>query len=178
MKATGIVRRIDDLGRVVVPKEIRRTMRIKEGDPLEIFTNDGEIILKKYSSLIEIQTYANIYVDILHKFIKYPILVTDKDLVVYTIGVNKREYIERRVSTTTEDIIKNRTFVFSENKDDDNIIAIEGIQTKVKGIVSISSLNDNIGSLIILDNPNLNNIKLDKDLVLITAEYLGKQISE
>lgn len=68
MKATGIVRRIDDLGRVVIPKEIRRTMRIREGDPLEIYTdNDGEVIFKKYSPIGELSGFAGIYAEVLHK---------------------------------------------------------------------------------------------------------------
>ena len=66
MKATGIVRRIDDLGRVVIPKEIRRTLRIKEGTPLEIFTDrEGEIILKKYSPIGELSTFAREYAEAL-----------------------------------------------------------------------------------------------------------------
>ena len=68
MRATGIVRRIDDLGRVVIPKEIRRTMRIREGDPLEIFTDrDGSVILRKYSPIGEIGEFAQEYAEAMHK---------------------------------------------------------------------------------------------------------------
>ena len=77
MKATGIVRRIDDLGRVVIPKEIRRTLRIREGDPLEIFTsNDGEVIFKKYSPIGELSSFAGQYAEILHKTTAKPVLAT------------------------------------------------------------------------------------------------------
>ena len=93
MKATGIVRRIDDLGRVVIPKEIRRTLRIREGDPLEIFTsNDGEVIFKKYSPIGELSAFAAQYADILHKTSGKAVIVCDRDHVVADAGVPKRSY--------------------------------------------------------------------------------------
>ena len=80
MKATGIVRRIDDLGRVVIPKEIRRTMRIREGDPLEIFvSNEGEVIFKKYSPISELGSIAAQYCEVLFRTAGYPVLITDRD---------------------------------------------------------------------------------------------------
>lgn len=76
MKATGIVRRIDDLGRVVIPKEIRRTMRIREGDPLEIFTdNDGEVVFKKYSPVGEMTPFALQYADVMSRACGLPVLI-------------------------------------------------------------------------------------------------------
>ena len=81
MKATGIVRRIDDLGRVVIPKEIRRTMRIREGDPLEIFvSNEGEVIFKKYSPISELGSIAAQYCEVLFRTAGYPVLITDTGL--------------------------------------------------------------------------------------------------
>ena len=92
MKATGIVRRIDDLGRVVVPKEIRRTLRIREGDPLEIFTDrQGEIILKKYSPIGELSAFAKEYADSLATTIGTTICITDHDQVVAAAGFGKRK---------------------------------------------------------------------------------------
>ena len=83
MKATGIVRRIDDLGRVVIPKEIRRTMRIREGDPLEIFvSNEGEVIFKKYSPISELGSIAAQYCEVLYRTAGFPVLITDRDHVV------------------------------------------------------------------------------------------------
>lgn len=176
MKATGIVRRIDDLGRVVIPKEIRRTMRIREGDPLEIYTNsDGEVIFKKYSSIGEIVNYATIFASILNKFIKYPVVITDKDGVIAAVGVQKREYLERRITSYTEEIIDARKPMFS--KDDDTIYAIEGIKVKALAIVPIISINDTVGALVILDNGDTK-IPLDENIISITAEYLGKQIAD
>ena len=88
MKATGIVRKIDDLGRVVIPKEIRRTMRIREGDPLEIYTNnDGEVIFKKYSAINEMYQNASQVCEIMHKLSGCPVIVFDRDHVVAVAGV-------------------------------------------------------------------------------------------
>ena len=87
MKATGIVRRIDDLGRVVIPKEIRRTMRIREGDPLEIYTdNEGEVIFKKYSPMGELGPYTKQYVDVLNRTSGLAVVICDRDQVIAVSG--------------------------------------------------------------------------------------------
>ena len=104
MKATGIVRRIDDLGRVVIPKEIRRTLRIREGDPLEIFTNtDGGVIFRKYSPVGELSSFAEQYAEVLSKTANVPVLICDSDHVVAAAGVSKKEFLERRVTQAMED---------------------------------------------------------------------------
>ena len=98
MKATGIVRRIDDLGRVVIPKEIRRTMRIREGDPLEIYTDrEGEVIFKKYSPIGELGQIAAQYAETLCKTCDLSVVVTDRDEVVAASGVPKKEYLEKKL---------------------------------------------------------------------------------
>ena len=99
MKATGIVRRIDDLGRVVIPKEIRRTMRIREGDPLEIYTDrEGEVIFKKYSPIGELTNFASQYAETLHKVCLMDVIICDRDVVIACSGVPKREYLEKSLS--------------------------------------------------------------------------------
>ena len=99
MKATGIVRRIDDLGRIVIPKEIRRTQRIREGDPLEIFTTaDGEVIFKKYSPMGELMMFAEQYAEVLQKNIGHTVLICDRDTIIAAVGSAKREFGERRIS--------------------------------------------------------------------------------
>ena len=96
MKATGIVRRIDDLGRVVIPKEIRRTMRIREGDPLEIYTDrEGEVIFKKYSPIGELSSFASQYADTLYKSCGMAVIIGDRDVVIASAGVSKKEYGEK-----------------------------------------------------------------------------------
>ena len=110
MKATGIVRRIDDLGRVVIPKEIRRTMRIREGDPLEIYTDrEGEVIFKKYSPIGELVSFAAQYADTLNKTCGMSVIITDRDVIIACAGVSKKEYTEKKVSEEIEDIIESRT---------------------------------------------------------------------
>ena len=103
MKATGIVRRIDDLGRVVIPKEIRRTQRIREGDPLEIFTTGaGEVIFKKYSPMGELAGFAAQYAEVLNKALNLTALVCDRDSIIAAAGGSRRDYQERGVSIPLE----------------------------------------------------------------------------
>ena len=110
MKATGIVRRIDDLGRVVIPKEIRRTMRIREGDPLEIYTDrEGEVIFKKYSPIGELASFAAQYAETLQKTCGLAVIVTDRDAVIAAAGVSKKEYLDRKISDELEDIMESRS---------------------------------------------------------------------
>ena len=109
MKATGIVRRIDDLGRVVIPKEIRRTMRIREGDPLEIYTDrEGEVIFKKYSPMGDMLEFASQYAETLYKTCDLNVVITDRDSVIAVSGVPKRELFEKRISSGLEKVIEGR----------------------------------------------------------------------
>ena len=108
MKATGIVRRIDDLGRVVIPKEIRRTMRIREGDPLEIYTDaDGEVIFKKYSPIGELSSFTGQYAEVLSRSTNLPVLICDRDHVIACAGIPKREAVDRRISANLESLMEN-----------------------------------------------------------------------
>ena len=110
MKATGIVRRIDDLGRVVIPKEIRRTMRIREGDPLEIYTSRvGEVIFKKYSLMGELDDFAAQLCETLSKTSCTITAVTDRDSVIAVAGGGKRELMGKRLSARLEEIMEERS---------------------------------------------------------------------
>ena len=109
MKATGIVRRIDDLGRVVIPKEIRRTLRIREGDPLEIFTDrEGEIILKKYSPIGELGTLARLYAESLSQTLGCTVCITDMDQVVSASGAGKKDLQDQFITRETEKLLQER----------------------------------------------------------------------
>lgn len=109
MKATGIVRRIDDLGRVVIPKEIRRTMKIREGEPLEIFVDrEGEVILKKYSPIGELTEFAQEYADSLTEVTDHVALVLDKDVVVAVAGAPRKEYLEKPISNAAKQIFETK----------------------------------------------------------------------
>ena len=119
MKATGVVRRIDDLGRVVIPKEIRKTLRIKEGDPLEIFTDkEGEIILKKYSPIGELSEFATEYAETLAKTTGHIACITDKDTVIAVSGGSKKEYLEQDISPELEQIIDDKENYTSKDNND------------------------------------------------------------
>ena len=116
MKATGIVRRIDDLGRVVIPKEIRRTLRIREGDPLEIFTDrDGEVILKKYSPISELGQFAKEYAETLYETLGTPALISDRDEMIAVSGLSKKEYMNRQLSPDVEEIISQNEKLLRKN---------------------------------------------------------------
>jgi len=110
MKATGIVRRIDDLGRVVIPKEIRRTLRIREGDPLEIFVDrDGEVILKKYSPISELGDFAKEYGEALYDSLGHPVLICDRDVFIAVAGSSKKEYLNKNISSLVESVMESRS---------------------------------------------------------------------
>lgn len=110
MKATGIVRRIDELGRVVIPKEIRRTQRIRRGDALEIFTAaDGEVVFKKYSPLVELGQLSGVYAEVLAKSLGRPILVCDRDVVVAATGPSRNDLMGRSISEALESLLTMRS---------------------------------------------------------------------
>ncbi len=112
MRATGIVRRIDELGRVVIPKEIRRTLRIREGDPLEIYTDrDGEVILKKYSPIGEMSAFAKDYTESLFRSLGHIAVITDRDQVVAASGVSRKELWDKPISPDMEQAIASRQTV-------------------------------------------------------------------
>ena len=109
MKATGIVRRIDDLGRVVIPKEIRRTKRIREGDPLEIYTSrDGEVIFKKYSLLGGVEDFAADLCETMSRSTGAICAITDRDTIIAVAGGAKRELMGKRISQDLEQVMENR----------------------------------------------------------------------
>lgn len=185
MKATGIVRRIDDLGRVVIPKEIRRTLRIREGDPLEIFTDrEGGVILKKYSPIGELSDFAKEYAEALQQSIGRSVLICDKDSIIAVAGVSKKEYIEKRVSEEIERILGERKTVMHNNKDGGKGFAIvndeEDGTAYVSEVVSpIVAEGDAIGAVIIMSKePNMSVGDLEKKLAETAAAFLGKQMEQ
>ena len=124
MKATGVVRRIDDLGRVVIPKEIRKVHRIKEGDPLEIFTDkEGEIILKKYSPIGELTEFASTYAETIAKTTGHIAFITDKDTVIAVSGGSKKEYLEKSVSDELEQIMEDSE-IYTSNENSNRSVPI------------------------------------------------------
>lgn len=125
MRATGIVRRIDELGRIVVPKEIRRTLRIREGDPLEIYTDrDGEIILKKYSPIGEMSSFARDYTESLFRSLGHIACIVDRDQVVAASGVSKKELWDKPISHDLETAIAGRQTVAINRSNGGKTVAV------------------------------------------------------
>lgn len=182
MKATGIVRRIDDLGRVVIPKEIRRTMRIREGDPLEIFTDrEGEVILKKYSPIGELGEFASQYADTLAKTSGHIICITDKDSVIAISGAPKKEFIEKRVSGDIEKIMEEKTSILLNKNDKKDLEIIDGADKRYStGVVSpIISEGDVIGSVVFVGKNSEQNMgEVETKLAQSAAGFLGKQMEQ
>ena len=180
MKATGIVRRIDDLGRIVIPKEIRRTMRIREGDPLEIYTDrEGEVIFKKYSPIGELGAFATQYAEVLHKISGYPTVVCDRDTVIATSGVPKKEMLERRVSQHLEDAMEQRKYYALSSKDDKKLHPVEGVDKYAIVAAPIMAAGDVVGSISMLANEGVT-LATDTEIKLAAtaALFLGKQLEE
>ena len=180
MQATGIVRRIDDLGRVVIPKEIRRTLRIREGDPLEIYTaTDGEVIFKKYSPVGELSVFAAQYADVLSRVSAMPTLICDRDHVIAAAGVSKREYLERRVTPVLENYMESRRSYSAHPNAVDEVQPVEGVNQSAAVIYPIIAAGDVTGAVVMLRSdrtvcPTDTELKLAQS----AAAFLGKQMEE
>lgn len=181
LKATGIVRRIDDLGRVVIPKEIRRTMRIREGDPLEIFTDkEGEVILKKYSPIGELSDFALQYAETLAKTSGHPTCITDKDSVIAVSGVSKKEFTDKKVSSDIEKIMQDKSTFMAKSGEDKKVPIVDGADKYVAGVVvPIVSEGDTIGSVVFLSSDtNTQMGEVESKLAQSAASFLGKQMEQ
>lgn len=180
MKATGIVRRIDDLGRVVIPKEIRRTLRIREGDPLEIFTaSDGEVIFKKYSPMGEISEFTAQYTEVLSRNSGAAVLITDRDRVVCASGISKAEVLDRRISKQLEEYTENREEFIRTKHDGSKLLPLENGEYEAALAFPIIGSGDISGAVIFLVGekyayPTEADIKLAR----VAASFLGKQMEE
>lgn len=182
MKATGVVRRIDDLGRVVIPKEIRKTLRIKEGDPLEIFTDrEGQVILKKYSPIGELSEFASSYAETIAKTTGHIACITDKDTVIAVSGGSKKDFLEKNLSKELEEVMENKeVFKSKEN----NEIAIPVTQNEGREriynsqvIYPIISDGDVIGSVILMaKEPSKKMGEAEYKVAQSAAGFLGNHL--
>ncbi|MBK1809586.1 stage V sporulation protein T [Clostridium sp. YIM B02505] len=184
MKATGIVRRIDDLGRVVIPKEIRRTLRIREGDPLEIFTDrEGGVILKKYSPIGELTDFSKEYAESLQQAIGHIVLIADKDAFISVSGASKKDFMEKKISNELEKIMDERKTVclgatgakvipiYSEDTAEDKY--------SCQVVSPIISEGDAIGAVLILSKQAGEKFgDLEIKLAETAAAFLGKQMEQ
>ena len=182
MKATGIVRRIDDLGRVVVPKEIRKTLHIREGDPLEIFTDrEGEIILKKYSPIGELGSFARQYAEALAQSTGHVVSITDRDNHIAVAGNGKRELMNKPVSKALDEAIEKRKMVTAAGSERDYIPLTESESEhySYQVICPIISEGDAIGAVVIVSKDEKNPMgDVEKKLAAAAAGFLGRQIEQ
>ena len=178
MKATGIVRRIDDLGRVVIPKEIRRTMRIREGEPLEIYVdNDGEVILKKYSPMGELGTFSKEYAEAMNTTIGHLVCISDRDVMIAVSGGMKKELMGKNVGESIEQAMEERKSLLGNHRMLIKDQAIEGIGDSV--IAPIVSQGDPIGSVVICaKDVNTKLGEVEQKLAETAANFLAKQMEQ
>lgn len=183
MKATGIVRRIDELGRVVIPKEIRRTLRIREGDPLEIFTDrEGEVILKKYSPIGELGDFAKEYAEAIHQSTTHVCVICDKDVIIAVSGGSRRELMDKSINEDIEQLMKNREKVMLSRGKDAHMLRVtsdesDGSGYSAQAIVPILAEGDAIGAVMVLSRETDAVLGQPEFKVCETAAYfLGKQM--
>ena len=178
MKATGVVRRIDDLGRVVIPKEIRKTLRIKEGDPLD---KEGEVILKKYSPIGELTEFATGYAETLAKTTGHIACITDKDTVIAVSGGAKKELLEQDVSEELERLMDDKE-KYTSKENNDLAIPITKNENKERRynsqvVYPIISDGDVIGTVILLSKDNNTKMnEVEQKVAQSAASFLGSQM--
>jgi AbrB family transcriptional regulator (stage V sporulation protein T) len=177
MKAIGIVRRIDDLGRVIIPKEIRRALRVREGDPLEIFIDgEGGVLFKKYSPIGNLTDFAQSYVDSLNKTSGHICIITDRDNVVAISGLSKRDYLQKNISIKLERILDEKSLYLS-NTESFNVIEEQLDNFHSIVICPIICEGDPIGSVILATvNTKIDFKEVESKLTQSAANFLGKQM--
>lgn len=180
MKATGIVRRIDDLGRIVIPKEIRRTLRIRESDPLEIYTGgQGEVIFKKYSPIGELSAFAGDYAEVLARTAGVSVLIFDRDHVVAAAGVPKKDWLGLHISPGLQQIAEARRLAAPPVG---SLVPVEGpleSPRSVRVAAPIVSCGDVAGCVVFLSQENTTPPgETEQKLASVAAALLSRQLEE
>ncbi|MBX5436600.1 MAG: stage V sporulation protein T [Alicyclobacillaceae bacterium] len=180
MKATGIVRRIDDLGRVVIPKEIRRTLRIREGDPLEIFVDrDGEVILKKYSPIGELGDFAKEYAESLADSTGHVAMIADRDIIIAVSGASKKEFLEKPISEDIEQAMEERKTILNTSPGEYTVVRDRPERFSSRVVAPIIAAGDPIGAVIMVSrDESVRMGDLERKLVETAAGFLGKQMEQ
>lgn len=180
MKATGIVRRIDDLGRVVIPKEIRRTLRIREGDPLEIFVDrDGEVILKKYSPIGELGDFAKEYAESLSESTGHVTIISDRDTVIAVAGASKKEFMDKAVGSILENCMENRKTMLEATGGTFELI--KDLNEAYASFVAapIIAGGDPIGTVVLLSKDDgVKMAQMEQKMAETAAGFLAKQMEQ
>lgn len=176
MKSTGVVRRVDDLGRIVIPKEIRRTLRIRDGESLEIFVDREMIALKKFSKMTDMEEISKQLVDIINSTINKTVLVTDRDKFIAGAGNLKRKYVEANISHYLESLMNERKSVIDNNVHE--VVLIEDDSDNLASVITPIIMNGDVIGLVLVisDKPDIG--QLEEKMALVAAQFLGKHIEE
>ncbi len=175
METTGVVRRIDELGRIVIPKEIRRTLGIKDGASLEIYIDKDVVALKKYSTMNNLVEISNVYSETIYTTMKMEMFITDRDNIISCPNLRKKEYLNKSISKYLEECIVKRTKI--KENDRKKLYITEDTFIECNYIISpIIANGDVIGLVILINNEKLN--ENDKNIVDIASQFLGKNVEE
>lgn len=180
MRATGIVRRIDDLGRIVIPKEIRRTLRIRETDPLEIFTDkEGQVILKKYSPIGELGEFAGSYAQSLAKVTGKTVCICDRDQVIAAAGGAQKNLISKRISRRMEQMLEKRETFIADCNDKEYIPLSEDVEDEyfTQAVSPIICEGDVLGAVVMMSKDSKDKFsETERQLTMTAAGFLGRQM--
>jgi len=176
MKATGIIRRIDDLGRIVIPKEIRKNLRIKEGENLEIFVQNEEIILRKYSMMNKISDLALELTDAIYTFMKHSIFITDTDQIVAGSGPLKKKYLNKPISEFISNSIKRRDKILENHFKELNFIEDETITCSY--VMSTILVNGEATGMILIISEDEKLGESEMQMASIVSSFMTKYLEQ
>ncbi|MEI3530577.1 MAG: stage V sporulation T C-terminal domain-containing protein [Bacilli bacterium] len=177
MKSTGVIRRIDDLGRIVIPKEIRKSLRIHDGENLEIFIeNENRIVLQKFSLMNKITDFAQSFTDSINAFIKKNVVITDTDNIIAFTGEKKKQFINQPISKQLDDYIQRRENILEKHQKELSIIEGDGIECTYT-INTIVANGDALG-LVIIFSEEEKTMEIDERIVQIAAQFLSKYLED
>lgn len=176
MKSTGVVRRVDDLGRIVIPKEMRRTLRIRDGEELEIFVDNDVVVLKKFSKVADLGDVSKKIIDVVSSLVGKTVLVTDRDVIITGSGQLKKNYLNKEISEKIENIISSRTVTVV--KTISSIELVDGVDDKYSYIIyPIISFGDVIGTIIMISTSS-DISEFDVTISGMIAQFLGKYVED
>ena len=180
MQEQGIVRRIDELGRLVIPKELRKTLRIREGDPLEIYASKDELVLKKYSPICSLKNYSSAVADGIEELLDKTCIITDCDSVIYTSNGKMKDMLGKNISSELDLVLKERKSLLLSRSDGSSIVSVitndnSGAENQI--IVPIISAGDCYGAIIVFDKDKTNRFSsCDLKLVQLGSSFLSSQL--
>ena len=176
MKSTGVVRRVDDLGRIVIPKEIRRTLRIRDGESLEIFVDREMIALKKFSKMDDIEDVSKQLVDITNGVINKNVFITDRDKFIAGSGNLRKKYFDKNISSFLESIMKDRKIVIEGSNHEVELVS--GEKDNLSYVISPIIMNGDAIGLVLIVSENSDISQVEEKLANIVSQFLGKHIEE